>query len=126
VLPPAGPAAQTLVGEVAVTDAKKPLPPRFGSVATGHAVPFQCIAIGLSGRKLPEAVSTVFPTAHASVDEISTTPFRVWRTPLTGLGVAGLGLGMIVQYERSFRSKNFHRTGLEGDHAATLRVNAVA
>jgi hypothetical protein len=77
VVPPTGPAAQTLVEELAVTDTSRPPLPRFGSVATDHAVPFQCIAIGLSGWKLPETVSMVFPTAHASVGEISTTPFRV-------------------------------------------------
>src|SRR4029450_12523957 len=41
----------------------------------------------------------VFPTAHASVGEISTTPLRVWRTPLMALGVPGSGLGTIVQAE---------------------------
>ena len=95
---PMVPSAQTLVEELAVTEASVPLP-RFGSVATDQAVPFQCRAIGLSGRKLPDTVSTVFPTAHTSVGEISATPFRVWRTPLMGLGVAGLGLGTIVQAE---------------------------
>lgn len=61
VVPPAAPAAQTLVGELAVTDASAPPPPRFGSVASDHA-PFQCIAIGLSGKKLPDFVSMALPT----------------------------------------------------------------
>ena len=82
-----------------MTAASWPPPPWFGTVVRDHAVPFQCIAMGLSGAKLPETVSKVFPTAHASVGEISTTPFRVWRTPLMALGVPGLGLGTIFQAE---------------------------
>jgi hypothetical protein len=41
VVPPAGPAAQTLVEELAVTEASRPLPPRLGSGTTDHALPFQ-------------------------------------------------------------------------------------
>src|SRR5262249_38810388 len=98
-VPSAAPAAQTLVGELAVTAVSWPPPPWCGTVGPAQAVPFQCIAMGLSAAKLPETVSKVFPTAHASVGEISTTPLRVWRTPLMALGVPGLGLGTIVQAE---------------------------
>jgi hypothetical protein len=96
VVPPGAPAAQTLAVELAVTDASEPPLPRFGSVATDHAVPFQCIAIGLAGWA-PQ-MSLVPPTAHASFGEISTTPFSRWLTPQL-VGTAGFGLETIVQAE---------------------------
>src|SRR6266568_1586936 len=92
---PTVPAAQTLVEELAVIDDRPPLP-RFASDVSDHAVPFQCIAIGLAGWK--PVRSLVPPTAHTSFGEISTTPFRVWSAPV-GVGMAGLGLGTIVQAE---------------------------
>ena len=41
-VPSAAPAAQTLVGELAVTAVNWPPPPWFGTAVTDHAVPFQC------------------------------------------------------------------------------------
>lgn len=70
---PTAPTAQTLVEELALTDARPPLP-RFASDVSDHAVPFQCIAIGLAGWN--PVRSLVPPTAQTSFAAAAETAFR--------------------------------------------------